>query len=81
MCTITPQSSFALLLATSMWDELHTLVEDYVVDKWDDVSISAEFEQCCQEVAGGEWGTEGGKTMMALFRRLRSPSSTSYSRA
>jgi hypothetical protein len=27
MNTITPQSSFALLLATSMWDELHVLVE------------------------------------------------------
>lgn len=27
MSTITPQSSFALLLATSLWDELHTLVE------------------------------------------------------
>jgi len=27
MSTITPQSSFALLLATSSWDELHSLVE------------------------------------------------------
>ena len=27
MSTITPQSSFALLLATSVWEELHTLVE------------------------------------------------------
>jgi len=27
MSTITPQSSFALLLATSVWDELHLLVE------------------------------------------------------
>lgn len=27
MSTITPQSSFALLLATSTWDELHALVE------------------------------------------------------
>jgi hypothetical protein len=27
MSTITPQSSFALLLATSSWDELHPLVE------------------------------------------------------
>ena len=27
MSTITPQSSFALLLATSAWDELHALVE------------------------------------------------------
>ncbi|KAF5387664.1 hypothetical protein D9615_000593 [Tricholomella constricta] len=74
MSTITPQSSFALLLASSVWEELHSLVEvavdlsiyaismiltgylsqDYVVDKWDEVSVSEEFEQCCQEVAGGE---------------------------
>jgi hypothetical protein len=29
--------------------------QDYVVEKWDDVSISEEFEQCCQEVAAGEY--------------------------
>ncbi|CAL1701227.1 unnamed protein product [Somion occarium] len=81
MSTITPQSSFALLLATSAWDELHGLVEDYVVEKWDEVSLSPEFEQCCQEVAAGEWGPEGGKTMMALFRRLRSPNAATYARA
>ncbi|KAI0747320.1 hypothetical protein BC629DRAFT_1561130 [Irpex lacteus] len=73
MSTITPESSFALLLASSTWDELHALVEDYIVDKWDEVSVSADFEQCCQEIAAGEWGIEGGKTLMALFRRLRSP--------
>ena len=27
MSTVTPQSSFALLLATSLWDDLHTLIE------------------------------------------------------
>ncbi|KZT12724.1 uncharacterized protein LAESUDRAFT_808275 [Laetiporus sulphureus 93-53] len=74
MSTITPQSSFAILLAAATWEELHSLVEDYVVEKWDDVSVSNEFERCCQEVASGEWGPAGGKTMMALFRRLRSPS-------
>ncbi|GLB34028.1 hypothetical protein LshimejAT787_0109120 [Lyophyllum shimeji] len=73
MSTITPQSSFALLLASSVWEELHSLVEDYVVEKWDEVSVSAEFEQCCQEVAAGEWGSEGGRTLMSIFRRLRSP--------
>ncbi|KAJ6628905.1 hypothetical protein B0H10DRAFT_1989764 [Mycena sp. CBHHK59/15] len=80
MSTITPQSSFGLLLATSVWDELRTLVEDYVVEKWDEVSVSEEFEQCCQEVSAGEWGTEGGKTLMGLFRRLRSPSAMGYAR-
>ncbi|KAK7054185.1 BTB domain-containing protein [Favolaschia claudopus] len=80
MSTITPATSFSVLLATSIWDELRTLVEDYVVDKWDEVSVSQEFEQCCQEVSAGEWGPEGGKTLMALFRRLRSPSAMGYAR-
>ncbi|KAF5393022.1 hypothetical protein D9757_001331 [Collybiopsis confluens] len=71
--TLTPQRCFALLLAVESWDEVRMLVEDYVVDKWDEVSVSEEFELCCQEVAAGEWGSAGGKTLMALFRRLRSP--------
>ena len=29
-------------------------VQDYVVEKWDEVSVSDEFEQGCQEVASGE---------------------------
>ncbi|CAA7259631.1 unnamed protein product [Cyclocybe aegerita] len=77
MSTITPQSSFALLLATSLWDDLHSLIEDFVVESWDEVSTSPEFEVCCQEVAAGEWGPEGGKTLMSVFRRLRSPASLS----
>ncbi|KAJ7180369.1 hypothetical protein C8R43DRAFT_399180 [Mycena crocata] len=81
MSTLTPQSSFGLLLATSVYEDLRSLVEDYVVEKWDEVSVSDEFEQCCQEVSAGEWGPEGGKTLMALFRRLRSPSAMmGYSR-
>ncbi|CAK5262806.1 unnamed protein product [Mycena citricolor] len=80
MSTITPSSSFGLLLATSVWDELHSLVQDYVVDKWEEVSLSEEFEQCCREISAGEWGPEGGKTLMALFRRLRSPSALAYAR-
>jgi len=80
MSTITPTSAFGLLLATSVWHELHTLVEDYVVDKWDEVSSCEEFEQCCREVSAGEWGPEGGKTLMTLLRRLRSPSAIGYAR-
>ncbi|KAG8743608.1 hypothetical protein FRC10_011671 [Ceratobasidium sp. 414] len=52
--TITPQRAFALLLATRVWDELHALVADYVVDAWDEVARSEEFEGCCREVAAGE---------------------------
>jgi len=77
MSTMTPQSSFALLLATSVWKELHILIEDFVVDRWDEVSLSEEFEHCCKEVAAGEWGPDGGKTLMSVFRRLRSPTAIS----
>lgn len=52
--SMTPESSFALLLASAAWDELRMLVEDYIVDKWDEVSVSEEFERCCEEVAAGE---------------------------
>lgn len=80
MATITPRSCFALLLASVVWDELHSLVEDFVVERWSEVQISEEFERGCAEVAAGEWGTDGGKTMMALFRRLRSPAAAPYTR-
>lgn len=80
MSTLTPESSFALLLASHAWEDLRALVEDYIVEKWDEVSVTAEFERCCQEVAAGEWGPEGGTTMTALFRRLRSPNAI-FSRA
>ncbi|KIK67825.1 hypothetical protein GYMLUDRAFT_155333 [Collybiopsis luxurians FD-317 M1] len=79
--TLSPERCFALLLAVESWDEVKGLVEDYVVDKWDEVSGSEEFEFCCQEVAAGEWGPEGGKTLMALFRRLRSPNTMMYPRS
>lgn len=54
LSTLTPESSFALLLASSTWEELRSLVEDYIVEKWDDVALTEEFERCCQEVAAGE---------------------------
>ncbi|KAF8529093.1 hypothetical protein BU17DRAFT_37868 [Hysterangium stoloniferum] len=72
MNTIQPSSAFPLLLASSRWDDLHALVEDYVVDQWDMVCESEEFERCCQEMATGDWGPEGGRTFAALFRRLKS---------
>ncbi|KIJ56759.1 hypothetical protein M422DRAFT_57400 [Sphaerobolus stellatus SS14] len=72
MNTIQPAAALPLLLATTRWDELHDLVEDYIVDHWDIACASEEFDRCCQEVAAGEWGPEGGKTFAALFRRLRS---------
>jgi hypothetical protein len=54
MCTITPKTAFPLLLASSYWDELHGLVEDFVVEHWEEVNGGDEFVRCCEEVAGGE---------------------------
>ncbi|EJT97762.1 hypothetical protein DACRYDRAFT_18333 [Dacryopinax primogenitus] len=76
LSTITPQSAFPLLLASHFWDDLHYLIEDYIVEHWDLVSQQDDFESCCEEVAAGEWGPHGGKTLAGLFRRLRSPSIT-----
>lgn len=73
MSTLSPENCFAMLMASYTWDELHGLVEDYVIEKWDEVSVSEEFERCCGEVAAGEWGADGGTTLMSVFRRLRSP--------
>ncbi|KZT57118.1 hypothetical protein CALCODRAFT_470196 [Calocera cornea HHB12733] len=80
MSTVTPESAFPLLLASHFWDDLHNLIEDYIVERWDLVSQQEDFESCCEEVAAGEWGPHGGKTLAALFRRLRSPSMTSLVR-
>ncbi|KZO96303.1 hypothetical protein CALVIDRAFT_564170 [Calocera viscosa TUFC12733] len=80
MSTISPQSAFPLLLASHFWDDLHNLIEDYIVEHWDLVSQQEDFESCCEEVAAGEWGPHGGKTLAALFRRLRSPSMTNLVR-
>lgn len=38
MNTITPKSAFPLLLASHFWEELHCLIEDYIVDHFDAVS-------------------------------------------
>jgi len=83
MNTVTPKSSFPLLLATHLWEDLHALVEDFMVEHFDVVSRCDGFDRCCQEVAAGEWGPEGGKTLAALFRRLTAPSTNSgrFSRA
>lgn len=29
--------------------------QDFVVERWDEVSASEEFDKCCQEVAAGEY--------------------------
>lgn len=73
VATLTPQSAFALLLASSMYDELHTRIKTYVYQHWHLVSHTQEFERCCDEVSVGMWGADAGKTMRAFVRSLVSP--------
>lgn len=105
MLTITPQSSFAFLLATSLWEELHSLIEVRLKDfqyfftdrpartmllkdgmkcQYPRSSNSAVKKlplesECLLSVIffdtehAYRWGPDGGKTLMAVFRRLRSP--------
>lgn len=54
MSTISPRSAFPLLLATCFWEELYNMIQDYIVEHWQEVSRNEEFETCCQEVAAGE---------------------------
>ncbi|SPO31986.1 uncharacterized protein UTRI_06712_B [Ustilago trichophora] len=73
IATLTPHSAFPMLLATSMYDELHTRIKTYVYQHWHLVSHTKEFERCCDEVSVGLWGSDAGKTMRAFVRSLISP--------
>lgn len=73
VATLTPQSAFPMLLATSMYTELHTRIKTYVYQHWHLVSHTDEFERCCDEVSVGMWGSDAGKTMRAFVRSLVSP--------
>ncbi|GAC92795.1 hypothetical protein PHSY_000351 [Pseudozyma hubeiensis SY62] len=73
VATLTPQSAFPMLLATSMYTELHTRIKTYVYQQWHLVSHTEEFERCCDEVSVGMWGADAGKTMRAFVRSLVSP--------
>ncbi|SNX88107.1 uncharacterized protein MEPE_06818 [Melanopsichium pennsylvanicum] len=73
VATLTPQSAFSMLLATSMYTELHTRIKTYVYQHWHVVSHTQEFERCCDEVSMGMWGGDAGKTMRAFVKSLVSP--------
>lgn len=73
VATLTPQSAFPMLLATSMYTDLHARIKTYVYQHWHLVSHTHEFERCCDEVSVGMWGADAGKTMRAFVRSLVSP--------
>lgn len=57
--SLTPQTAFPTLLATNLYSDLYDHVKAYVLDKWDLVSQTSEFERCCDEVSAGEVSTFG----------------------
>lgn len=52
--SLTPQTAFPTLLATNLYEDLYEDVKAYVLDNWDSVSQTSEFERCCDEVSTGE---------------------------
>lgn len=77
VASLTPQSCFSILLATHLYADLHEPVKAYVLENWHLVCTTAEFERCCDEVSGGEWGSDAGRALRVFMRSLVSPSSTS----
>lgn len=57
--SLTPQTAFPTLLATNLYNDLYEDVKAYVLDKWDLVSQTNEFERCCDEVSAGEVSVAG----------------------
>lgn len=52
--SLTPQTAFPTLLATNLYSDLYENVKGYVLDNWEIVSQTSEFERCCDEVSAGE---------------------------
>ncbi|EPQ27690.1 uncharacterized protein PFL1_04828 [Pseudozyma flocculosa PF-1] len=73
VASLTPASAFPLLLATSVYADLHDQVKRFVYAHWESVANSTEFERCCDEVGRGEWGPEAGRALRLFMKSLVSP--------
>lgn len=47
-------NAFPILLATHLYPDLYSSVQKFVLENWDSVSATREFERCCDEVSEGE---------------------------
>lgn len=70
VASLDPNNAFAALLATHLYSDLHESVRAFVLANWTEVSASADFERCCDEVGAGEWGSEAGKALRGFMRAL-----------
>ncbi|KAL7415644.1 hypothetical protein BDY24DRAFT_265966 [Mrakia frigida] len=66
-------NAMPFLLASSMYDELHSEIEEWLVGHFEVVKGTEEFGRCFGEVSGGVWGEDGGRVLLSLCGRLESP--------
>ena len=67
---LTPENATNYLLCTTLFEQLQRAVQRYMYDHWSEVSASAAFERCCDEVSAGEWGPSAGRSLVALMRNM-----------
>ncbi|WFD35217.1 hypothetical protein MCUN1_002067 [Malassezia cuniculi] len=67
---LTPDNATNYLLCTTLFQELQSAVQRYIYEHWSEVSASAAFERCCDEVSAGEWGLSAGRSLVALMRNM-----------
>ena len=72
---LTPENATNYLLCTTLFDQLQSAVQRYMYEHWGEVSTSAAFERCCDEVSAGEWGLTAGRSLVALMRNMPKGSS------
>lgn len=72
---LTPDNATNYLLCTTLFDQLQSAVQRYMYEHWGEVSTSAAFERCCDEVSAGEWGLTAGRSLVALMRNMPKGSS------
>ena len=68
---LTPHNAIHYLLCTALLPEIQKAIQEYIVQNWNDVSSSPEFEYCCDQVSTGEWGPLAGRALLSLMRQLR----------
>lgn len=71
--SLTPSTSFPILLATHLYPTLHRPIRSFVLQRWSEVGETEEWERCFDEICRGEWGIDAGKTLSGLMRELKSP--------
>ncbi|CAO1636935.1 unnamed protein product [Sympodiomycopsis kandeliae] len=74
-----PSNAFSILLATHLYPDLYHSVQKYVLENWENVQSTREFERCCDEVSEGEWGLDAGRALRSFMRSLTSPTSRTNS--